>query len=89
MVYGIADWERLANLQARSHQNFNVGYIGTVNFAKMHPRYIPMSAAITVPDIRFVVCGGGIQLTLQQQALDLGLPKNLTFVAMWKISSLF
>lgn len=79
VVYGIADWDRLANLQACSHQNFNVGYIGTINFAKMHPRYIPMSAAISVPDIKFIVCGGGIQSALQQQAIALGVSEKFDF----------
>ncbi|MDF5738740.1 MULTISPECIES: glycosyltransferase family 4 protein [unclassified Nostoc] len=79
VVYSPADWERLTNLQPRSHENFNVGYIGTVNFAKMHPRYIPISAAITIPDIRFIVCGGGIQATLQQQAIDLGAAEKFDF----------
>lgn len=79
VVYGIADWDRLANLQARAHPTFNVGYIGTVNFAKMHPHYISMSAAIAVPDVRFIVCGGGIQSILQQQALDLGATEKFEF----------
>ncbi|MDZ7957759.1 MAG: glycosyltransferase family 4 protein [Aulosira sp. DedQUE10] len=79
VIYSVADWDRLTNLQSCCHQNFNVGYIGTINFAKMHPRYIPMSAAISVPDIRFIVCGGGIQSALQQQAIALGGSEKFDF----------
>lgn len=78
-VYSLADWDRLADLQPRAHTGFNVGYIGTINFAKMHPWYVPMSAAIQVPGIQFIVCGGGIQAKLHQQALELGAAEKFDF----------
>jgi glycosyltransferase involved in cell wall biosynthesis len=72
MVYGIADFDRLAGLEPRPHDTFNVGYIGTVNFSKMHARYLPMSLHVNLPGVRFVVCGGGIEVQLKQQAVQLG-----------------
>ncbi len=72
---GVADFERLGDVQPRRHDTFNVGYIGTVNFAKMHPEFVSMSARIDVPDIRFVVCGGG-QEQLRQQAARLGVAER-------------
>ena len=54
-----ADFERLEGLNLSPHAGFNVGYIGTVDFAKLHPDYVRMSAAIRVPEARFIVCGGG------------------------------
>jgi glycosyltransferase involved in cell wall biosynthesis/ubiquinone/menaquinone biosynthesis C-methylase UbiE len=71
MIYGAADFGRLANLQPKLHDTFNVGYIGAVNFVKMHPNYIPMSAFIKIPNVRFIVCGAGAN-QLRKQALQLG-----------------
>ncbi len=71
-AFACADFDRLAGCEPRPHAGFNVGYVGTVNPTKMHPDYVAMSAAVDLPDVRFVVCGGGGQEQLQQQAARLG-----------------
>ena len=79
MVYDAADFERLSGGRLRRHDGFRVGYIGTVDFFKMHPDYVPMSAAVDVPDVRFVVCGGGKQEVLREQARALGAESRFEF----------
>ena len=59
VVPGDFDPGRLNDAEPRPHATFNVGYIGTLDFAKLHPRFIELSAAIDVPDVRFVICGSG------------------------------
>ena len=76
---GIADFSRLGELQPQTHQGFNVGYVGTVNFSKMHHRYVPMSAAVAVPGVKFIVCGGGIEAELKHQAASLGVAERFVF----------
>lgn len=84
MVYDPADFERLAGLTPIGHTTFNVGYIGTVDFVKMHPRYVAMSAAVAIPQVRFIVCGKGgmnddtLQI-LKQQVRILGKDENFDF----------
>lgn len=73
MVYDAADFTRVENIQPQPHDTFNVGYIGTVYFTKMHPNYVPMSAKIDIPNVKFIVCGGRtIENYLKQQAQNLG-----------------
>ncbi len=79
MVYGAADFERVSNAQPKHHDTFNVGYIGHVSFAKMHPNYVAMSASIDIPNVQFIVCGGGIQDYLQQHAQQLGVAERFDF----------
>lgn len=79
VVPGIADFSRLESLKNRPHPGFNVGYIGTVDFSKLYQNYIPMSAGVQVPDIRFIVCGGGIENSLKQQAESLGVAEKFEF----------
>jgi glycosyltransferase involved in cell wall biosynthesis len=57
MVYPPADLARVHGVRPRAHRTFNVGYIGTVDFVKMHADFVAMSAGIDVPDLRVVVCG--------------------------------
>ncbi len=79
MVYDAADFARVENIQPKPHDTFNVGYIGTVYFTKMHPNYVPMSAKIEIPNVKFIVCGGGIENYLKQQAQDLGALEKFDF----------
>jgi glycosyltransferase involved in cell wall biosynthesis len=59
LVIDTPDFSRLAHVEPRPHAGFTVGYIGTVDPVKMHPDYVAMSAAVDVPDVRFIVCGNG------------------------------
>ncbi len=79
LVYAGADFERLRGIQPREHLNFNVGYIGTIDFVKMHPHYISMSAAVKMPNVRFLVCGGGQIDLLREQAQKLGAAERFEF----------
>jgi len=79
MVYGATDFQRLSNLKPKPHDTFNVGYIGNVSFGKMYQNYVPMSAQIDIPNVRFVVCGGGMENYLWQQAQQLGAAERFEF----------
>lgn len=59
MILAGAEFERLGTLVPKPHAGFRVGYIGTLDPTKMHPDYVAMSCAVRVPEVRFVVCGGG------------------------------
>ncbi len=72
MVYDAADFHRLQGFSPKSHTGFNVGYIGTVDFIKMHPDYVKMSAAVDIPGVNFIVCGMGHTDVIEQQAQQLG-----------------
>ena len=77
VVYGPADLDRVANTRSKQHDTFNVGYIGTVDFVKMHPNYVTMSSLVNIPNVRFVICGKGAiddstEQRLRRQASELG-----------------
>lgn len=77
MIYGPADFDRLGGLAPVPHTTFNVGYIGTIDFVKMHPSYIKMHTAIDIPNLRVIVCGKGglnddVEHLLRRQAQDSG-----------------
>ena len=58
MAYDATDFARLDGLKPKPHDDFRVGYIGYVDYVKMHRRYVHMSAAADIPNVKFVVCGG-------------------------------
>jgi glycosyltransferase involved in cell wall biosynthesis len=84
MVYPPADLARVRGVRPRPHRAFNVGYIGTVDFVKMHADFVGMSAGIDVPDLRVVVCGAPSTSpetidVLRGQAAALGRPDTFEF----------
>ncbi len=79
MVYDAADFARVSDVQPKPHETFNVGYIGSVSFSKMYRNYVPMNARINVPNFRAIVCGGGIEGYLLQQARELGAAERFDF----------
>jgi hypothetical protein len=79
MAYDGTDFARIEHVKRREHSGFNVGYIGTVNFMKMHRNYVHMSAAAKIPDARFMVCGhGGDHIHLQDDARALGVESRFS-----------
>jgi hypothetical protein len=64
--------ERVADIQPLEHEGFNVSYVGTVDFCKMHADFVSMSAGAKIPAVRYIVCGGEMQDVLLQQARVLG-----------------
>ncbi len=79
MVYDAADFERVFDTQPKPHDTFNVGYIGSVHFGKMHANYVSMSAAVNIPNARFILCGCGMEDYLQQQAQQLAAAERFDF----------
>lgn len=84
MIVDPADLERVKGVELVKHEGFNVGYIGTVDYFKMHREFVPMSASIDVPDIQFMVCGGGIQDQLFQEARQIGQESKFQFLGYVK-----
>ena len=59
MIYGATDFGRIGEIEKKQHTGFNVGYIGTVDFIKLHPGYVQMSSRAAIPDAQFLLCGSG------------------------------
>ena len=71
-VFAGADFSRIEGIAPAAHQGVNVGYIGLVDFVKLHPAFVRMSAAVGLPYVRFLVCGGGnSRKDLQREAISL------------------
>jgi glycosyltransferase involved in cell wall biosynthesis len=58
LVFTSAGTEHVSQIVPEEHDGFIIGYIGTVDYCKMHPDFLSMSLAADIPDAHFVVCGG-------------------------------
>jgi glycosyltransferase involved in cell wall biosynthesis/lysophospholipase L1-like esterase len=73
VIPAVAGWDRVEGVCRNEDSPFTVGFIGTLDFAKLHPSFVPMSARMNIPGGRFVVCGaGGALPALRRQASEHG-----------------
>ncbi len=79
VIYGATDFARLNGFQAQPHPGFNIGYIGTLDFGKLHRSFIPMSAGVKIPGASFIVCGHGMIRELAEEATAIGAKDKFLF----------
>jgi tetratricopeptide (TPR) repeat protein len=66
-VHSGPELDHLLYLVRKPHSGFNVGCISDGYHAQLHPRYVAMSAAIGIPDARFILHGGSDCAALREQ----------------------
>lgn len=73
VVWATGGVEHVKSIKPKTHTGFNVGYIGTVDYCKMHPDFLNICNQVDIPDIHFIVCGGPKEEELRQEAERLGI----------------
>ena len=53
------DFKRFGKILPKSHNGFNVSYIGSLNYSKLHKNFLKMSNAINLPKANIIICGDG------------------------------
>ena len=81
VVYGLGEVKRFANVQKRPHDGFVIGYVGTLNFCKLHPRFLDFCAAAADTGAEWVLIGDPAPSDeLLQGATQRGLMDNIRLV---------
>jgi len=80
LIFSCAGIAHVASAQPLPHQGFRIGYVGTVDYCKMHPRFIQMSVAADIPEAHFVVCGGPNEVGIRQEAIRAGVAERFDFL---------
>lgn len=81
-IWATGGLEHVCQVQARPHEGFQVGYVGTVDYAKLHPEFLDICSRIQIPGVRFVVCGGSSERTIRQQAVERGIAERFEFTGL-------
>jgi glycosyltransferase involved in cell wall biosynthesis len=80
LVFSCAGIDHVAHVVPRPHEGFRVGYVGTVDYCKMHPDFIRICAAVEIPGVRFVVCGGPNESAIRAEAQRAGVAERFEFL---------
>jgi len=66
------DFARFGTFRPKAHDGFNVGYIGTLDYSKLHRDFLRMCASVDVPGVKFIICGEDQDGTLEAEAQQYG-----------------
>lgn len=78
-VWSTGGVERIKSIKLKKHSSFNIGYIGTVDYAKMHPDFLDICSRINIPNVKFIVVGGPNGKQMEQEAERRGIGEKFNF----------
>lgn len=79
-IWATAGIDYVENIERKEHKEFNIGYIGTLDFSKMYSNFIELCSKINIPNVKFIVCGEGCDKNkLIQQTKDLKIEDKFIF----------
>jgi glycosyltransferase involved in cell wall biosynthesis len=94
-VWSTGGIDRVESIKLKKHTGFNVGYIGNVDYAKMHPDFLDICNRVDIPNVNFIIVGGPNGKQMEQEAERLGIGEKFNFtgfvpeIKKWEYLSLF
>lgn len=81
VVFGSGGFDNILTTKKENHDGFNVGYVGTLDFCKLHPDFIQLCAEVQITEARFIMVGdASTRCELEKDASALGILNNFEFV---------
>lgn len=78
-VWATGGVEHVKLVKPKKHFGFNIGYIGTVDYAKLHPNFLNICSKVNIPNVKFIVCGGPSENKIKKEVEKKGLAKKFRF----------
>lgn len=67
-VFSCAGTNNFENTTNKKHSEFCIGYIGTVDYCKMHRNFISICKNLNIPNLKVIVCGGEQHQAIAEEA---------------------
>ncbi|MBU1092762.1 glycosyltransferase family 4 protein [Patescibacteria group bacterium] len=80
VIWSTGGVEYLASSKSKKHSGFNIGYLGTVDYAKLCPNFLDICSKIDIPDVRFIICGDDNGGKIKEEAQRMGIDHKFNFV---------
>lgn len=79
LIWATGGSEKFKNLTQKSHKAFNIGYIGTVDYSRLHPDFLNICAKIDIPNVKFIFCGGSNHNEYKKRVVEMGIEEKFEF----------
>ena len=63
------NFKRFKNLKKKTHNTFNIGYVGTLDYAKLRKNFLLISSKIKINNVKFIICGNDLQNMIYKESL--------------------
>lgn len=82
-IWTTGNIDKYLDVKPIPHEGFNIGFVGTLDYSKLHPNFINFCSKIDIPDVKFIMCGGGCDLQkIKQQVKERGLESKFVFTGV-------
>lgn len=78
-IWSTGGLDRVQTIKLKKHSGFNIGYIGNVDYAKLHPDFLEMSNNAGIPEATFIVVGGPNGKQIKEEAKSRGIQHKFKF----------
>lgn len=78
-IWSTGGVECVQSVELKKHAGFNVGYIGNVDYAKMHPDFLDICNQVDISDVHFIIVGGPNGKQLEEEAAHRGIGHKFHF----------
>ena len=82
VIWSTGGVDHVKDVKPKVHSGFNVGYIGTVDYCKIHPDFLNICSRVDIPGVNFIVCGGHKEKELKREAERLGIADKFNFTGL-------
>ena len=79
-IWSTAGVDYIKTNKNKEHKGFIIGYIGTVDYSKLHSDFLRFCRDIDIPEAKFVVCGEIKEKNIKTEAAALGIGDKIDFV---------
>ncbi len=77
---GAGGYNNVSGIVPKTHQDFNIGFIGTLDFRKLNPKFVEFCAEVNIPDTKFIMVGNPEnRQSIIKQAQDRGIEDKFEF----------
>jgi len=82
VVWSTGGVDHVRFIYPKNHDGFNVGYIGTVDYAKINSNFFSLCNRVEIPNVKFIVCGGSSETEFIKEAQDRGIAEKFDFTGL-------
>lgn len=79
IVQSCAGVDHVRPARPKPHRDFHIGYFGTVDYCKLHRRFVEMSLSVDIPNARFIVYGEDVGGVVEKDVIAAGASHKFEF----------
>jgi glycosyltransferase involved in cell wall biosynthesis len=82
-IWTTGNIDAYSHVKSVPHNGFNIGFVGTLDYSKLHPNFLDFCSKIKIPDVQFIMCGDGCDADkIKQEVKDRGMEDKFVFTGV-------